>query len=127
MEPLTDLNNMENAAQCLKTVAHPCRLRMIEMLLVRERTVGELADRCEIQSHVASEHLRLMKDRGLLDSRRDGRKVFYRIAEPGLEGIMRCIQSRFGSANAGAIGGANDAMESDDSGPGEGSKGGANS
>jgi len=100
MEPLIDLNSMQNAAQCLKTVAHPCRLRMIEMLLIRERTVGELADQCDIQSHVASEHLRLMKDRGLLDNRRDGRKVFYRIAEPGLEGIMDCIRRRFGGGDA---------------------------
>lgn len=100
MEPLIDLNNMRDAAQCLRTVAHPRRLRIIEMLLVRERTVGEIADRCGIQSHVASEHLRLMKDRGLLDNRREGRKVFYRIAEPGLEGIMNCIRRRFGSSDA---------------------------
>ena len=102
MEPLIDLGNMQDAAHCLKTVAHPCRLRMIEMLLVRERTVGELADRCEILSHVASEHLRLMKDRGLLDSRRDGRNVYYRIAEPGLAGIMNCIRGRFGGGGADA-------------------------
>lgn len=99
MEPLVDLRNMEDAAHCLKTVAHPCRLRMIEMLLLRERTVGELADRCEILSHVASEHLRLMKDRGLLDNRRDGRHVYYRVAEPGLAGIMSCIRDRFGDGN----------------------------
>ena len=37
-----------------------------------------------------------MKDRGLLASRRDGRKTFYRIEEPGLQSIMGCVEARFG-------------------------------
>ncbi len=90
------LEAMADAAECLKTLAHPHRLRMVEMLLAGEYTVGELAEACGIPSHMASEHLRLMKDRGLLDSDKDGRQVYYRIAEDGLKGIMRCIERRFG-------------------------------
>lgn len=93
---LIELEAMQAAAECLKTIAHPVRLRMIEMLLHREWTVGELADACGVQSHVASEHLGRMKDRGLLANRRDGRRIFYCIEEAGLEGIMQCIRKRFG-------------------------------
>lgn len=95
-ETLINLDALSQAAECLKTVAHPHRLRIIEMLLAGDYTVGELAEACNIPSHMASEHLRLMKDRGLLHSRRDGRKIYYQIGEPHLANIMECIEKRFG-------------------------------
>jgi DNA-binding transcriptional ArsR family regulator len=93
---LTPLAALEQAAECLKTVAHPHRLRMIQMLLRGRYTVGELADECEIPSHMASEHLRLMQRCGLLTAEKDGRKAYYRIAEPHLANIMACVEARFG-------------------------------
>jgi DNA-binding transcriptional ArsR family regulator len=93
---LTGLDALEEAAECLKTLAHPHRLRMIQMLLRGEYTVGELAEACGIPSHMASEHLRLMQRCGLLSPRKDGRKAYYQIAEPHLENIMTCIEERFG-------------------------------
>lgn len=86
---------LEKAAECLRTIAHPCRLRIIEILLNEERSVGELAQACGIPSHMASEHLRLLKDRGLLDSRREGRRIFYWVAEPALASIMNCVGKKF--------------------------------
>ena len=93
---LTELAAMGEAAECLRTLAHPHRLRMVQMLLADEYTVGELAEACEIASHMASEHLRLMKDRGLLTSERRGRCTYYSVVEAGLEDIMRCVEGRFG-------------------------------
>lgn len=69
---------------------------MIQMLLEDRYTVGELAEACDIQSHIASGHLRLLKHCGLLEPEREGRKIFYRIAEPELGNIMSCIENRFG-------------------------------
>ncbi len=93
---LTSLDALAGAAECLRTLAHPHRLRMVQMLLRGEYTVGELADACEIPSHMASEHLGKMKDRGLLRAERRGRSMYYTVAEHGLSGIMDCIESRFG-------------------------------
>lgn len=93
---LLDMKALEHAAECLKTLAHPHRLRMAQMMLHGEYTVGELAEACEIPSHMASEHLGLMRDRGLLRSERRGRKIYYRVAEEGLSSIMGCIEGRFG-------------------------------
>lgn len=92
---ILDQASLEIAAECLRTIAHPCRLRMISILLQSECSVGELAEYCDIPSHMASEHLRLLKDRGLLSSRRDGRKIFYAVAQPGLENIIECIRTKF--------------------------------
>lgn len=94
---LVESEALERAAECFRTLAHPHRLRMVEMLLQRDHTVGELAEGCGIQSHMASEHLRRLKDRGLLACRRDGRRTYYRVAEVGLRGIMECVKNRFGS------------------------------
>lgn len=94
--PLLELGKLEQAAECLKTLAHPHRLRMIQMLLRGRYTVGELAEACEIPSHMASEHLRLMQRCQLLNSQRDGRCIYYSVAEPHLSSIMACIETRFG-------------------------------
>ena len=94
---LTTLEALAEAAECLKTLAHPHRLRMVQMLLRGRYTVGELAEACGILSHMASEHLRLMQRCGLLKSEKDGRKAYYRITEPHLSNIMACIEARFGA------------------------------
>ena len=88
--------SFQEAAECLKTLAHPHRLRMVQMLLNGRYTVGMLAEACGIASHVASEHLRLMQRCGFLDSEKEGRKTFYYVIEPHLENIMSCVEDRFG-------------------------------
>ena len=93
---LTSLDALEQAAECLKTLAHPHRLRMVQMLLRGRYTVGELAEACGIPSHMASEHLRLMQRCGLLHNEKEGRKAYYGITEPHLANIMACIEGRFG-------------------------------
>lgn len=93
---LTSLEALGHAAECLRTLAHPHRLRMVQMLLQGRYTVGELAEACEIPSHMASEHLRLMQRSGFLNQEREGRFVYYVVAEPHLASIMGCVEARFG-------------------------------
>jgi DNA-binding transcriptional ArsR family regulator len=87
---------LEQAAECLGILAHPHRLRIVQMLLAGEYTVGELADTCKIAPHMASEHLRLMQRCGFLQSHKDGRRRYYRVVEPHLKQLMACVQGRFG-------------------------------
>ena len=93
---LTSLDGLGKAAECLRTLAHPMRLRMVQMLLQDRYTVGELAEACGIASHMASEHLRLMQHCQLLTSEREGRQVYYAVTEPHLGDIMACVETRFG-------------------------------
>lgn len=93
---LTELEAMGEAAECLRTLAHPHRLRMVQMLLQGDFPVGDLAEACGLPSAMASEHLRLMQRCGFLTSEKDGRKVYYRVAEPHLKNILKCIEERFG-------------------------------
>ena len=93
---LTDLEALAEAAECLRTLAHPHRLRIVQMLLGGRYTVGELAEACGIPSHMASEHLRLMQRCGFLKHQRDGRFMYYTVAEPHLQDILKCVEKRFG-------------------------------
>ncbi len=96
VRPTLDWDALTRAAECLKVLAHPARLRMVQMLLGGRYSVGELAEACAIQSHMASEHLRLLQRCGFLGSERQGKNTFYSVAEPHLESLMACIENRFG-------------------------------
>lgn len=95
---LIPLAALDQAAECLRTLAHPHRLRMVQMLLEGRYTIGELAEACEIPGHMASEHLRLMQRCGFLTCEKEGRCAYYTIAEPHLADIMNCVEGRFGKS-----------------------------
>jgi DNA-binding transcriptional ArsR family regulator len=94
---LTSLEALGQAAECLRVLAHPHRLRMVQMLLQGDHTVTELAEACNLPTAMASEHLRLMQRCGFLSSEKDGRKVYYHVVEPHLKYILKCIEDRFDS------------------------------
>lgn len=83
------------AAECLKVIAHPHRLEMIELMLQAPRSVGMLAERCGIRENVASQHLNLMKRCGFLTARKVGRVVIYDVVEPHLAELLDCMRRRF--------------------------------
>ena len=86
----------EKAAECLRVLSHPHRLQIVDLLLTgKAYSVRELAEACVILQNVASEHLTLMKNKNFISSRKEGKKVFYEIAEPALESINACIKKRF--------------------------------
>lgn len=94
-KPRGRVEDFADAAECLKTLAHPVRLRIVQLLLHGRYTVGELAEDCGIPDNVGSEHLRLLQRCGFLTSEREGRRVYYSVAEPHLEQLMACIEGRF--------------------------------
>lgn len=94
-KPAGSPESFAQAAECLRTLAHPVRLRMVQLLLHGRYTVGELAQDCGVPDNVASEHLRLMQRCGFFRSEREGRRVYYQVAEAHLQDIMRCVENRF--------------------------------
>jgi len=97
MKKQLDIDALNSAAECLRILAHPNRLQIVQLLLSGKKySVTELAEECELTQPSTSDHLRLMQRCGFLASERDGRTVYYEIAEPHLQDIMNCIQKRFG-------------------------------
>jgi ArsR family transcriptional regulator, zinc-responsive transcriptional repressor len=95
---ITSMDELAKAAECLRTIAHPHRLRILQILSQGEHPVGALAEACELPSAMMSEHLRLMQRSRLLDSRRDGRHVYYFIVEPHVIAILQCLVTQFDTA-----------------------------
>ena len=92
------MESLHQAAECLRILAHPHRLRIVQLLLSgNPYSVNELAETCGTTQPVMSDHLRLMQRCGFLNSDKEGRTVFYTIAEPHLSKIMDCIEQRFGT------------------------------
>lgn len=92
-----DIDALSAAAECLKALAHPHRLQIVQLLLSGKRySVNEIAEHCQLAQPTTSDHLRLMHRCGFLQSKRSGRTVFYEVGESHLEEIMDCIQRRFG-------------------------------
>jgi DNA-binding transcriptional ArsR family regulator len=83
----------EKAADCLKVMAHPVRLKMVHILMQGEFAVHEIAEACNVSPNQTCEHLRLLKGHGLLSSERRGRTVYYKIASPQLPGLIECIRN----------------------------------
>lgn len=69
----------EQQAELCSVFANPTRILILWTLVEREKSVGEIADTVEASLQSTSQHLRIMKQKNVLASRRDGQMVFYRI------------------------------------------------
>lgn len=75
-----DLDELfENQADFCSIFRSAIRLKILSMLGFRERSVGEMSERLNVSMSNVSQHLRIMKDRGIIASRKDGQRIFYRI------------------------------------------------
>ena len=87
--------HLDQAARGLKAMAHPTRLMILHLLSESEHSVGALEKFLEISQASLSQHLNLMKDKGLLSSRRVGNQVYYRLRDNRLMGLMALVQDLF--------------------------------
>ena len=87
-----DQERIERAAEVLKTVAHPLRLRIVELLEFGEKSVNELKDQLGVTQPLTSQHLSQMRMRGVLGSRREGTLVYYSIANLDVVKVIHCIR-----------------------------------
>ena len=69
-------------ADFFRALGHPARVRILELLRDGELTVGALQAELGIDSSGASQHLAAMRRQGLLESRREGTSVYYRVRDP---------------------------------------------
>jgi len=79
-----DLERFRLHAEICKVLTDPKRLRLLHALRDGERTVGDLAAVLGIPLPNASQHLGVLRAAGLVDGRREGTSVRYRLAEPAI-------------------------------------------
>ncbi|MEM0443243.1 MAG: metalloregulator ArsR/SmtB family transcription factor [Candidatus Caldarchaeum sp.] len=80
-ETITSEEFYEALAEFCKGQAHPKRLMILHLLMEGEKSVGELAEALGVGQPTVSQHLSYMKRSGVVNSRRDGNIVYYRLAD----------------------------------------------
>lgn len=83
---------LAKAADVIKVVGHPDRLRILEFLEEGERAVGEIQECLELPQAIVSQHLAKMRGWDIVEPRRDGIHVYYHIIEPKVTHILDCIR-----------------------------------
>lgn len=71
----------ETQSKLYQVLTNPVRVLILRILSCTEMSVGEISATVGSSMQNTSQHLRLMKDRGLLESRRDGQTIYYRIRD----------------------------------------------
>lgn len=75
-------------AELFRTLGHPARIRLLEVLGTGERTVGELQEALELDSSSVSQHLTVLRRQGLLESYKVGTTVRCRVKDPRALGLL---------------------------------------
>lgn len=90
-----DKEKLEKVAKVLKTIAHPVKLQILQILAENEpldvSSICEaVGDTCQIS--MMSHHLAKMKDNGIVRSEKDGKQVYYRLADRHILNLFDCIE-----------------------------------
>ena len=80
-------------AGLLKTLSHPARLRLACTLAEGEYAVGELEERLGIRQPTLSQQLGVLRNEGLVQTRRDGKQIIYRVVD---ERAQRLLETLYG-------------------------------
>jgi DNA-binding transcriptional ArsR family regulator len=87
-----DVEKLEMAASKLRAIAHPMRIAIIDLLTVNPKmTVTEIYEYLNLEQASASHHLNILKNKGLLDSKRDGKMIYYSLKFEHLTAVIDCI------------------------------------
>ena len=71
-----------------KTLGHPARIRILELLSEQDRSVGELLPEIGIESSNLSQQLGVLRRAGVVEARKDGNAVIYSIASPDIAELL---------------------------------------
>jgi DNA-binding transcriptional ArsR family regulator len=81
----------QKVAEVLKAVAHPVRLQIVAALEHQALCVADIMEAVGGKQAMTSQQLNMMRNRGVLEARREGNKVFYSIANPNEIKLLDCM------------------------------------
>lgn len=87
--------NARDAANFLKAMAHENRLMILCYLSVQERSVTELENLLELNQATVSQQLARLRLEGLVEARRDGRAIYYSLADEATRTFIRALYLKF--------------------------------
>jgi len=76
-------------ADFFRALGHPTRVRILELVSEQERAVGELQEELGLDSSGTSQHLAALRRQGLVETRRQGTTIYYRLKDPRVSELLR--------------------------------------
>ena len=76
-----------------QALAHPTRIGIIERLRTGELSVGALSDQLGVEQSIASHHLGILRSKYLVETRKEGNQIYYRLRDPSLNVVMDAMKS----------------------------------
>lgn len=99
MQPTLDMGlikaNAGRASEFLKALANPDRLLLLCQLSQGERCVSDLAYQTGVRQPTLSQQLTVLRNEGLVATRRDGKQIYYRIDNADALAVMQILYARF--------------------------------
>ena len=80
-----------NESELLKALAHPVRLRMVEGLINNECNVNKIVDKLKLPQSTVSQHLSILKSRGVVKARKEGLRSCYKVVNPKVLEIVKIL------------------------------------
>jgi DNA-binding transcriptional ArsR family regulator len=82
-------------AGVFQALAHPTRIAIIEYLASGEMSVGRLCEKIGLEQANVSQHLAVLRNKQLVDTRKDGNQILYRLRDPALATILESLRNFF--------------------------------
>jgi ArsR family transcriptional regulator len=93
---LTNDEDISRASRSLKAMAHPLRLRILCILGGNnEASVQDIVEAVGTSQSNISQHLSILRDKGILSARKDANKVYYRIGDPKILSLISSMREAF--------------------------------
>ncbi len=99
-DPPIEIQPYEAQAQLLKMLTHPARLAILNILRDGEHCVCHMEAHLGFRQSYISQQVAVLREAGLIQDRRDGWNIFYRVADPKIYLILDAVQLVLGETNS---------------------------
>jgi len=86
--------NFEQLAACMRALGHPTRLQIVEGLINNECNVTQIQKKLGIPQSTISQHLKVLKNAGIIESRREGTMVCYKVLDHCVKELVYDMQQK---------------------------------
>jgi len=86
------MNSFEKISEVLKALAHPARLEIVSGLKINECNVSEIQEKLGLPQSTISQHLKVLKNAGVIIGRREGTKVCYKVIDQYARQIIEMLE-----------------------------------
>ena len=86
-----NMNQQEMSVKIFKALGHPIRYKIVKLLFDGTKCVNTINEETEYSQANLSQHLKVLKDAGILESEKIGMEIYYRISNEDIKKVIECV------------------------------------